>query len=251
MNTAYPDFLIMPDASDRFVLLAQARQEAAPRLTADLCQVFENYRAAQSDGARQQVVEQFLSAIGNTVFTVGGSLLPETFMMQLRHQGDIRSDRGEVSSPFLGDLVVTLMRAGEYGDLLPVTRSNLDVLGMGQKEGIALAIQNVAGWAKQVTRDFDEDWPGLAFVSAPWGSPSARVYRDAISDQGLPDGAYFICDNARYIYTSARDEVAMATLVAYQRNLMQTSDRPISESLLIRHKGTWHVASLAQLAQAA
>ena len=250
IKRAYPDFLVMPDPGLSFALVVQARQEGAPQLVADLCDAYANYGRARESGDRQAVIERFLSSIGNTVFAMDAPIAPEDFIIQLRHETEVRPERGEICLPFLGDLVAVLMRAGD-GAMQPVTQDNLDVLGINQEAGHALAIANSTRLVGGVDREFDADWPGLAFVTAPNFSPSAYIYQDFTCKGNMPDGAYFVCDHARYIYTSARDDVAIATLVIYQRGLRQNTDRPVSESLLIRQKGAWHVASLAHLAQAA
>lgn len=250
IKLAYPDFLIAPDPEGGFAIAIRSGQDGAPCLVADLSGVFADYGRADDEADRRRIIEHFLSALGNTVFHMRAPIAPEAFFIQLRHQSEGQPHRGDIYLPFQGDLIAVILHSGD-GVMQPVTRANLDVLGMTPERCWALAMQNTSRVAEQMTQDFDADWPGLFFASASQCSPSALIYRDFIRQGAMPDGAYFVCDPARYVYTSVRDEVAMATLVAYQRHLALQADRPVSETLLIRQKGAWHVASLAAPAHAA
>lgn len=247
IKSAYPDFRPAPAALDKFSVSVAPGQEGAPVLTADLSQVFETYQQAEKASDRQNIIEGFLSSIGNTVFNMDAPLSLERFIVQLRHRAEVCLERGEICLPFLGDMVAGIMRPAKTG-LQAVTQANLDVLGLKTKLAWALALKNSGGLAGQVLRNFKADWPGLVFTGAAAYSPSALIYRDFVRQCALPDGAYFICDRAHYVYTSPRDEATMANLLAYQRHLRKQADAPVSESLLIRQKGTWHVASLTRTA---
>ena len=250
MKSAYPGFLVTADPAGKFALSVQAHHSGAPCLVADLCETFESYGKASEEAGRQVVIEHFLSAVGNTVFNMDAPISPETFLIQLRPKAEVRPNRGEIYLPFIGDLVAALMRAGD-GVMQPVTHANLDVLGLSQEQGCALGVRNISNVRKHVKQDFDANWPGLVFFSAGQSSPSGLIYRDFTRDENMPDGGYFVCDHARYVYTSARDEVAMATLVMYQRALMRQPDRLVSGSLLLRQRGKWRATDLASLANAA
>ena len=250
MKSAYPGFLVAPDPAGSFALSVKAGHPSAPCLVADLCEAFEAYGKASEEAGRQMIIEHFLSAVGNTVFNMDAPISPETFLIQLRPNAEVCPKRGEIYLPFIGDLVAALMRAGD-GVMQPVTHANLDVLSLSQEQGCALGMRNISSVRKHVKQDFDADWPGLVFFSAGQRSPSGLIYRDFTRDENMPDGVYFVCGHARYVYTSARDEVAMATLVMYQRALMRQRDRPVSGTLLLRQRGKWRATDLASLAYAA
>jgi hypothetical protein len=250
MKLAYPDFIIKPDPEGHFALSVKAGHLGAPCLTADLCDAFRAYGQACREVERQVVIEEFLSAVGNTVFNMDTPILPETFLFQLYPQADVSFKKGEIFLPFIGDLAAVLMRAGDSA-MRPVTLANLDVLGLSRQQAGEAAMHNTSKVSKHVKQEFDVDWPGLIFFSAGPQSASSLIYRDFSSNQNMPDGAYFVCDNARYVYASARDEVAMATLVMYQHCLAKQVKRSVSGSLLLRQRGNWRAADLTGFVRAA
>ena len=250
IKRAYPGFLVCADVDGRFCASVQTHEDSAPCLTGDLGAVFARYRQAETELARQGVIEQFLSAIGTSVFNTDVPINPDTFVFQICHEGGVRPERGEIVLPFLGELVCVLKQAGE-GTGRTVTQANLDALGLSYEQAFARAVEKTSLLRARIQHDFEEDWPGLVFFRGKDGLPSGLLYLDIKGANNLPDGAYLICGDAGYVYTSARDEVNMATLLMYQKYVKHDAGGPESESLLIRQKGTWHVRRLTARAQAA
>jgi len=177
---------------------------------------------------------------------------PDAFVFQICHESRVCPDKGEIALPFLGDLVCVMGQMGAGpGMARAVTRANLDALGMSYEAAFARAVEKTSALRAGLLHKFDEDWPGLVFFHANDGAPSGLLYLDLKGANNLPDGAYLICGDAGYVYTSARDEANMATLLLYQKCLMSGAGGPQSESLLVRQKGAWHVTSLSARARAA
>jgi len=257
IKLAYPAFLVNVDGVGRFCVLVQMHQDRAPCLTIDLSAMFNAYSLAGDETARQTIVEQFLSAIGTSVYNANAPIDPDAFVLQVRHIKEVRADRGDISFPFLGDLVCVIAQAGTEarlggnrlaGRMRAVTHANLDALGMSYERACARTVENTAGLQARMEPGFEEDWPGLVFFRAGHVSPSGLLYLDCKGTNNLPDGAYLVGADrgasAGYVYTSARDETNMATLLMFQRHWRANAERLESNCLLIRQKGVWHIRDL-------
>jgi len=250
IKSAYPDFLVSAAADGTFCASVRTSEDSTPCLTGDLGAVFVSYGQAGDEASRQGIIEQFLSAIGTSVFNTDVPIDPDAFVFQLCHESRVRTEAGEISLPLVGELVCVMEQAGA-GSARTVTRANLDALGMSYEKAFARAAEKTSALRASMRHDFEEDWPGLVFFCTKDCSPSGLLYLDIQGANNLPDGAYLICGDEGYVYTSARDEVNMATLLMYQKYLKRDAGGPESNSLLIRQKGTWHVTNLAARAQAA
>lgn len=252
IKSAYPDFLVNADAEGGFCASVQTDENSAPCLTGDLSSVFANYRYAETELVRQSVIEQFLSAVGTSVFNTDRPIDPSTFGFQICHESRVRPERGEIILPFLGGLVCVMRQMGAgAGPGRFVTRANLDALGMSYEAAFGRAAETTSQLRAGMAYTFEEDWPGLVFFRAKDSSPSGLLYLDIKGANNLPDGAYLMCEHEGYVYTSVRDEVNMATLLMYQKYLKNDGGGPESESLLIRQKGTWHITDLSARIRAA
>lgn len=241
---AYPSFLITPGRKGDFNFLVASNGEEPCEATARLDNIYQAYCAAGDGGARERVLESYLSAIGNTVIAMDEPINPARFIVQLRHHALInQAGQKAIHLPFLGDLVAVLMCDGDAA-LQMVTQANLDTLSLHVDEAFARAIKNAGRLIGEREQGRQPDWPGLAFVRTDSNLQTAEIYQDFMLGSQLPDGAYFVYGPGAYVYAAASDEATMATLITFAQHMIATSDTPISGNLLLRQKANWCLINL-------
>lgn len=250
VESAYPSIGVTPSRDGSFGLHLKMKDATEQGITASLQNIFVQYSNADTDTVRQRLLEHFLSALGNTAIGGGVQISPDQLILQLLPASSIGQGADIVCVPFLGDLVAVLMCVHDTR-IKPVKNAFLEVLAISLEDSLTQAITNTPVLIEEISHHVETDWPGLIFTGTSSDLATALIFKDFVVGDTLPDGAYFIHQQGRYVYAPLEDKTIMATLEVFRTDRFFSSDEPVSGSLLVREKGVWRLESILSSADAA